>query len=163
LEFKDREVFARWLAFSCLSGLMEIGGVGRHAPWDMPTEPAYDQEMIDIYRKYTVLRETLLPYVVAAAAEASTGVPIVRPMTFENRKDKRLRDRWDQYLFGPDLLVAPVWRVGQRSREVYLPKGRWRSYWDPSQVWKGRRTITVEAPLDHIPVFVRDGTQVPGP
>jgi alpha-glucosidase (family GH31 glycosyl hydrolase) len=56
-----------------------------------------------------------------------------------------------------------VWRVGQRSREVYLPKGRWRSYWDPSQVWKGRRTITVEAPLDHIPVFVRDGTQVPGP
>jgi alpha-glucosidase (family GH31 glycosyl hydrolase) len=162
-EFKDREVFARWLAFSCFSGLMEIGGVGTHAPWDMPTEPAYDQEMIDIYRKYTVLRETLLPYVVAAAAEASTGVPIVRPMTFENRKDKRLRDRWDQYLFGPDLLVAPVWRVGQRSREVYLPKGRWRSYWDPSQVWKGRRTITVEAPLDHIPVFVRDGAQVPGP
>jgi alpha-glucosidase len=84
-------------------------------------------------------------------------------MTFENRKDKRLRDRWDQYFFGPDLLVAPVWRVGQRTREVYLPKGRWRSYWDPSQVWKGRRTITVEAPLDHIPVFVRDGAQVPGP
>jgi alpha-glucosidase (family GH31 glycosyl hydrolase) len=162
-EFKDREVFARWLAFSCFSGLMEIGGVGKHAPWDMPTEPAYDREMIDIYRKYTVLRETLLPYVVAAAAEAATGVPIVRPMTFENRKDKRLRDRWDQYLFGPDLLVAPVWRVGQRSREVYLPKGRWRSYWDPSQVWKGRRTITVEAPLDHIPVFLRDGAQVPRP
>jgi alpha-D-xyloside xylohydrolase len=129
----------------------------------MPTEPAYDQELIDIYRKYTVLRETLLPYVVAAAAEAATGVPIVRPMTFENRKDKRLRDRWDQYFFGPDLLVAPVWRVGQRSREVYLPKGRWRSYWDPSQVWKGRRTITVEAPLDHIPVFLRDGAQVPRP
>ena len=52
-EFKDREVFARWLEFSAFSGIMEIGGHGTHAPWDMPTEPDYDQEMIDIYRRYT--------------------------------------------------------------------------------------------------------------
>ena len=65
--------------------------------------------------------------------------------------------------FGPDLLVAPVWKVGQRQRTVYLPTGTWRSYWEPTQVWKGRRTITVDVPLDAIPVFVRDGAVVPGP
>jgi alpha-glucosidase (family GH31 glycosyl hydrolase) len=162
-EFKDREVFARWLAFSCFSGLMEIGGVGRHAPWAMPTAPALDTEMIDIYRRYTTLRETLQPYVVAAAAAAAAGMPLVRPMAFEDRKDRRLRDRWDQYFLGPDLLVAPVWRSGARSREVYLPRGRWRNYFDRTQAFEGRTTVTVDVPLDAIPVFVRDGAEVPGP
>ncbi len=162
-QFKDREVFARWLAFSAFSGIMEIGGAGAHAPWDMPTEPRYDTEMIDIYRRYTRLRETLQPYVVAAAQDAANGLPIVRPMPFVDRRDRNLVDRWDQYLFGPDLLVAPVWKVGQRARDVYLPRGTWRSYWDPTQVFQGRRRITVDAPLDTIPVFVRDGAVVPGP
>jgi alpha-glucosidase (family GH31 glycosyl hydrolase) len=168
-QFKDREVFARWIEFGTFSGIMEIGGTGTlidpgtHAPWDMPTEPRYDQELIDIYRRYTQLRHALQPYIVAAAREAATGMPIVRPMPFADRKDRELADLWDQYLFGPDLLVAPVWKVGERQRTVYLPRGRWRSYWDQSQVFRGRRTITVDAPLDTIPVFVRDGAEVPGP
>jgi alpha-D-xyloside xylohydrolase len=162
-EFKDREVFARWLAFSCFSGLMEIGGVGAHAPWDMPSAPRVDDELIAIYRRYTTLRATLQPYVVAAAAAAATGMPMVRPMPFADRKDRRLRDRWDQYLFGPDLLVAPVWRTGERSRSVYLPRGRWRDYFDPSRTFEGRSTIEVDVPLDAIPVFVREGATVPGP
>jgi len=142
---------------------MEIGGTGAHAPWDMPTEPAYDPELIDIYRRYTQLRVTLQPYVVAAAREAATGLPIVRPMPFLDRTDRKLADRWDQYLFGPDLMVAPVWKVGQRSRPVYFPRGRWRSYWDPSKVYHGPRTVTLEAPLDTILVFERAGAAVPRP
>jgi alpha-D-xyloside xylohydrolase len=168
-QFKDREVFARWIEFGAFSGIMEIGGTatlidpGTHAPWDMPTEPRYDQEMIDIYRRYTRLRHTLQPYLVAAARDAASGMPIVRPMPFADRKDRRLGDLWDQYLFGPDLLVAPVWKVGERQRTVYLPRGRWRSYWDRSQTFRGRRTVTVDVPLDTIPVFIRDGAEVPGP
>jgi alpha-glucosidase (family GH31 glycosyl hydrolase) len=129
----------------------------------MDTTPAYDTEMIDIYRRYTKLRVTLQSYIVAAASEASAGMPIVRPMPFADRKDRKLEDLWDQYLFGPDLLVAPVWKVGQRSRTVYFPRGKWRSYWDASQVFKGRRTVTVDVPLDTIPVFVRAGADVPKP
>ncbi|HWP67366.1 MAG TPA: TIM-barrel domain-containing protein [Candidatus Limnocylindria bacterium] len=162
-EFKDREVFARWIEFSCFSGLMEIGGVGEHAPWRMPTTPALDTELIDIYRRYTVLRHTLQPYIVAAATEAARGMPIVRPMPFEDRRDRRLRDRWDQYLFGPDLLVAPVWRTGERQREVYLPRGRWRNYFDRAQAIDGPAFRTVDVPLDAIAVYVRDGAEVPGP
>jgi alpha-glucosidase (family GH31 glycosyl hydrolase) len=109
-EFKDREVFARSIECSTFSGLMEIGGIGKYAPWDMPTDPGFDPE------------------------------------------DRELRDRWDQYMFGPDLMVAPVWRVSERSREVYFPKDTWRSYWDPAEVYTGKRTVTVPVPLDHIPV-----------
>ena len=75
----------------------------------------------------------------------------------------KLADRWDQYLFGPDLLVAPVWKSGMRQRSVYLPRGTWRSYWDRSEVVRGPRTVKVDVPLDAIPVFVRAGADVPGP
>ncbi len=86
-----------------------------------------------------------------------------RPLPLVDPRVPELRDRWDQYLFGSDLLVAPIWEIGQRSREVYLPSGTWRNYWDSSQIYQGRQTVTVEASLGIIPVFVRDGAAVPSP
>jgi alpha-glucosidase (family GH31 glycosyl hydrolase) len=160
-QFKDREVFARWLEFSAFSGIMEIGGKGTHAPWDMPTEPRYDTELIDIYRRYTRLRAHLQPYIVAAARDAAVGLPIVRPLVFLDRRDRKLRDLWDQYLFGPDLMVAPVWKIGQREREVYFPRGRWRSFWNADEQYRGPRTATVPVPLDTIPVYVRGDAPAP--
>ncbi|MCX8070942.1 MAG: hypothetical protein N3C12_00625 [Candidatus Binatia bacterium] len=159
--FKQRDVFARWIQFSTFSGIMEIGGVGPNAPWDMPTEPRYDPEMIDIYRRYTRIRHALQPYIVAAARAASRGLPIVRPMVFFDPHDEELADRWDQYLFGPDLMVAPVWRNGQRERTVYFPRGRWRNFWDANQVYEGPASVTFPVPLDTILVFLRDGAQHP--
>jgi len=66
-------------------------------------------------------------------------------------------------MFGPDLLVAPVWHVGDRSRTVYFPRGTWRSYWNQASTFVGPRTQTLDVPLDSILVFVRDGGVVPGP
>jgi alpha-glucosidase (family GH31 glycosyl hydrolase) len=129
----------------------------------MPTAPAFDQEMIDIYRRYTTLRATLQPYIVTAAKQAATGLPIVRPLPFFDRRDLKLADRWDEYLFGPDLLVAPVWKVGQRDRPVYFPKGKWRSYFDRKRSFRGRRTVKFPVSLDTILVFEREGATVPGP
>ena len=160
-EFKDREVFARWIEFSTFSGIMEIGGVGNHAPWNMPTTPTYDQELIDIYKRYTDERVRLHRYIVDAARDAATGMPLVRPLVFFDRRDAKLRDRWDEYMFGPDLLVAPVWKSGERQREIYFPKGTWRSYWNPNDRVKGPRTKTVDVPLEIIPVYVRGEARVP--
>ena len=161
-EFKNREVFARWLEFSTFSGIMEIGGKGAHAPWAMPTEPHYDDELIAIYRRYTLLRHRLQPYLVRAARDAgATGLPIVRPLVFAFPDDAAVRDLWDEYLFGPDLLVAPVWKTGARSRSIYLPRGQWRSFWDESLRFEGPATITIDVPLDTIPVFIR--ADVPNP
>ncbi|MFI5396126.1 MAG: glycoside hydrolase family 31 protein [Candidatus Binatia bacterium] len=162
-EFKDREVFARWIEFSAFSGIMEIGGTGNHAPWNMPTQPQYDQELIDIYRRYTQLRAILHDYIVRFAGDAARGMPMVRPLVFLDRSDPTLRDLWDQYLFGPDLMVAPVWKSGQRSRSVYFPSGTWTNYWDRTQQYQGRNTVTQDVPLDTIPVFIRAGAQVPPP
>lgn len=162
-QFKQRDVFARWLQFSAFCALMEIGGKGSHAPWDMPTEPAYDAEMIAIYRRYVQLHHDLIPYTMRAAeAAARSGLPIARPLVFAWPDDPAVRDRWDQYLFGDDLLVAPVWQNGARAREVYLPAGDWEDFWDRSRTFRGPLTITAEAPLDVIPVFVRAGAVVPG-
>ncbi len=163
-EFRDREVFARWLSFSAFSGIMEIGGFGAHAPWNMPTDPTFDVEMVEIYRRYTQLRETLLPYLVELAREAGeSGMPMARPMVFEFPDDDRLLDMWDQYMFGPDLMVAPIWKIGQTERSIYFPDATWTSYWDDSVVIKGPATVEVEVPLDRIAVYVRDGASVPRP
>ena len=87
-EFKQRDVFARWIEFNTFSGLMVIGGTGNHAPWNMPTQPAYDPEMINIYRRYTQLRAALQGYITRAAAEAGTsGLPLARPLVFDYPDD----------------------------------------------------------------------------
>jgi alpha-D-xyloside xylohydrolase len=159
-EFTDREVFARWLAFSCLSPIMEVGGIGTHAPWNMPTKPRYDDEMITIYRRYHKLRMALLDYIYEQATKASaTGAPIVRPLVFDYPDDPKVRNLGDEYLFGPDLLVAPIWQSGLREREVYLPAGAWTDFWDRAQTITGPATIKVPAPLDRIPLFIKKGSE----
>jgi alpha-D-xyloside xylohydrolase len=162
-QFGDREVFARWIEFSAFCPIMEIGGVGTHAPWDMPTTPRYDTEMIEIYRFYTTLHHKLLPYTYAHARQAGmTGRPIAKPLVFNYQDDERVRDMWDEFLYGDDILVAPVWRIGQRSRKVYLPRGRWVDYWNTSLVITGPADLEVDVPLDRIPIFVRKGAPVLG-
>jgi alpha-D-xyloside xylohydrolase len=162
-EFKSRDVFARWLQFSAFCPLMEIGGHGAHAPWDMPTTPNYDDEMIAIYQRYVRLHHALIPYVMDAAAEAArSGLPIARPLVFAYPDDPNVSDLWSEYLYGDDLLVAPLWQDGSRERTVYLPAGRWEDFWDRSRTYEGLTSMTVEAPLDVIPVYVRAGANVPG-
>jgi alpha-D-xyloside xylohydrolase len=162
-EFGDREVFARWLEFSAFCGLMEIGGHGARAPWDMPTQPRVDEELIGIYRRYVQLHHDLLPYVLAfAQGPARRGLPLARALVFDYPGDPEVRDLWDEYLFGWDLLVAPLWRAGARERRVYLPKGVWESFWNRQERHEGPAWLSVRAPLDRIPVFVRAGALVPG-
>src|SRR5262249_2046672 len=128
----------------------------------MPTAPHYDDEMIAIYRRYTRLHHDLIPYTMPyAELAARTGMPIARPLVFAYPDDPAVRDRWDEYLYGDDLLVAPLWRDGERMRDVYLPAGSWEDFWDSSRTFDGPATVTVDAPLDRIPVFVPPGVDVP--
>lgn len=159
--FKNREVFARWLQFSALTPIMEIGGIGSHAPWNMPTEPKFDTELIDIYARYVKLHHALIPYTAAQADLAGTeGLPIARAMIFDFPNDARFADSWDQYMYGPELLVAPIWQIGSRERQVLIPEGVWNLYWDQSQSWTGPTTITISAALDMLPLFIREGATV---
>ncbi len=162
-QFMDREVFARWLEFSCFCPIMEIGGTWSHAPWDMPLEPVFDLEMAGIYLKYVRLHHDLIPYTVRhAQIAAETGLPVARALVFDFPDDEAVIDRWDEYMYGSDILVAPVWRTRQRSRQVYLPAGMWESFWDREAAFQGPATVTVDAPLNVIPVFVRAVADIPG-
>ncbi len=158
--FRDREVFARWLQVSCFCPLMEVGGIDSHEPWNMPTKPSYDQQMLEIMKKYLWIHTRLADYTYELAKQANrTGNPIVHPLVFDWPDDPQVKDMWDQYMYGPALLVAPIWETGKREREVYLPQGTWIDLWDKSKQYTGPLTITEKAPLDKIPVFIKAGKE----
>jgi alpha-D-xyloside xylohydrolase len=164
-QFGQRDVFARWLQLSAFCPFMEIGGGnqggGQHAPWDMPTDPNFDSEMIDIYRFYVTLHHELAPLFYSLAVEANaSGRPLVRPLVFDHPDNPAVGDLWDEFLLG-DLLFAPLWRDGDRARQVYLPAGTWIDYWEPSRRFVGPTTVDADAPLDRIPLYVRSGGILP--
>jgi len=90
-----------------------------------------------------------------------TGAPFLRALPLDFPNDPKVADLGDEYMFGPAFLVAPVTEQGATSRQVYLPAGAdWYNYWTSERV-KGGQTITVQAPIDTIPLFVKAGSIVP--
>ena len=160
-EFADREVYARWIQVGALSPLMRFHGKGSDLPWDMPTQPRDDAEMTEVYSTYIRLHEALVPYLVDLAQEAhDTGLTPVRPLVFGWPGEAAAGDRWDEWSLGDDLLVAPVWRSGDRARPVWFPPGRWVDVWDPDTVIEGPTTRRVRAPLDTLPLYAAEGAEV---
>ncbi len=119
----NAELFLRWMQYGTLTPFCrnhsEIGNADQYA-W------TWGETIEDLVRAAIELRYRLLPYVYAAFLTASeTGAPVQRPLVFDHQDDPAVRDIDDQYLFGPDLLVAPVVEAGMTARQVYLPAGAW--------------------------------------
>lgn len=145
------ELLVRWLQFGAFTPLM-------HAHARMPQEPwNYGQRVLDLYRAYVLLHEQLVPYVRAAAATAGrTGLPIIRPLCLTDPGDPRGWTITDAYGYGPSLWVAPVLDEGMREREVPLPRGEWIEAWSGRLV-RGGGDVVAPAPIERIPVWVRNG------
>src|SRR5712692_3559523 len=152
-----KELFARWFEFSAYSPMMEVLiGPKRTVCYD------YDQALVDIAKTYATTHHDLIPYTRSYVyAATQTGMPVMRSLILEYPSDKNLFDTWDEYLYGHDLLVAPVTVDGASERKVYLPAGRWINYNHRSTMYEGPTTISAEAPLGTIPVFVREGAIIP--
>ena len=118
---------------------------------------SYGEAVTPILEKYIRLREEMRPYIRELMRQAhETGAPVIRTMFYEFPQDSACWECKDQYMFGPDLLVAPVLQKGARSREVYLPEGaQWVSQ-STGKRYAGGQTITEDAPLEVIPVFLRN-------
>ena len=114
-----------------------------------------------MWRLYARLHQRLIDYSYRQAQEATrTGMPIVRPLFLVEPKSPAAWTNWWTYLYGSDLLVSPIWEKGKRTQQVYLPAGiRWRDAWS-GKVYTGGQTITVNAELHQIPLFVRVGAKV---
>jgi len=119
---------------------------------------SFGEEAYQIMAHYLQVREQLRPYIMEQMARASwDGTPVMRPLFFDFPEDEACYLVEDQYMFGPDLLVAPVLEYGARSREVYLPPGATWTDARSGRVTEGGRMITVPVSLEHIPVYCRDG------
>lgn len=158
----EQEVCGRWLAFGALNPIMEVGPTRNVGFWNLPREPKYDSQLIAIWRLYARLHERLADYSYQYAQEAAkTGMPIVRPLFMVDPKSRDAWANWWTYLYGRDLLVAPVWEKGKRTQQVYLPAGSsWRDAWNTRKVYRGGQTISVSAERHQLPLFIRVGSKV---
>ncbi len=114
-----------------------------------------------ITKKYTELHYQLLPYTYTLAWEArNTGMPLMRALWLHYPEDEHVRNLGNQYLWGRDMMIAPVFRKGATSREVYLPKGDWYDWWTNTKK-AGGQTIMREVDLGTMPIYVRAGAIIP--
>ncbi len=157
------ELIVRWFQFGVFCPLFRLHGVRN--PSDVPGsgglneiwsfgEPAYA-----IIKDLLFLRERMKPYIMTQMAVASEiGTPPMRPLFFDFPQDEGCYKVEDQFMFGPDVMVAPVLLEGARQRRVYLPAGiDWVDAWSGGGV-SGGQWIAAAAPLEKIPVYFRQGT-----
>ena len=147
------ELYTRWMQSGLLTPFAWTHslGPGNLEPW------GFGNRMEAINRESIKLRYRLLPYIYTAFWQASqTGQPIMRPLLLEYPDDWLAVGTNDEYMFGEDLLVAPIVKDYDESRSVYLPKGTWIDYWTDRR-YVGPTTVQVSAPLDRMPLFVRGG------
>ncbi|HOF88763.1 MAG TPA: glycoside hydrolase family 31 protein [Armatimonadota bacterium] len=160
-----RELIVRWFQYGVFCPLFRLHGVRQPgtAKSGGPNEVwSFGEDAYAIITGLMRLRERLRPYIMAQMQLAHThGTPPMRPLFFDFPDDEAAYAADDQFLFGPDLLIAPVLEQGATRREVYLPDGdRWRDAWTDA-IHVGGQWLTVEAPLHCIPVFVRGDAELP--
>jgi alpha-D-xyloside xylohydrolase len=153
----DKELFARWIEVSAFSPMMEVLLGPKRTIWD-----DYDEELVKIAQNYAAMHHDLIPYSRSYLYQArQNGMPLMRALVFAYPEDASLTDTWNEYLYGTELLVAPVTTAGATRRDVYLPEGQWLDYNDKSHVYEGKKTVDAAAPLGTVPLFVREGAIVP--
>jgi alpha-D-xyloside xylohydrolase len=150
----------RWTEFAAFTPMMEVMSSKNITPWTFDKNSPSGTPALDTYKKFAILHMSLFPYRYAAAREAvATGMPPMRALVLEYQDDPRARAIKDEYLFGPDLLVAPVIDENT-SRVVYLPAGEWINLFT-GEAFTGPRGIIAQAPPDTIPVYARRGAILP--
>jgi alpha-D-xyloside xylohydrolase len=155
-----QELNLRWFQFGAFSPLFRSHGeVVKREIYNIAPE---DSEMRDSMVWYLKLRYRLMPYIYATASDTyyQSGT-IMRGLMMDFPKDEKVKDLKDQYLFGHEFMVAPVYTYGARERSVYMPKGASWYDFNTGRLYKGGETVTVAAPATRIPVFVKAGAIVP--
>ncbi|WP_029688925.1 TIM-barrel domain-containing protein [Thermoanaerobacter sp. A7A] len=148
------ELFIRWIEAAVFTPFLRVHsaiGTKDQEPW------SFGKRAENISRKYIKMRYELFPYLYDLFYIASQkGYPIMRPLVFEYQKDENTHKIYDEFMFGEGLLVAPLYLPSKERREVYLPEGIWYDYWTGKE-FKGKNYYLVDAPIEVIPLFVKEG------
>ena len=166
-----RELLVRWFEYGTFCPVMRLHG--ERVPLKDPIGTyggglcvsgadnevwSFGEEAYEILKYYLELRERMKPYITELMEAAHMkGSPVMRPLFYDIPEDPKCWDVNDEYMFGPDVLVAPVMHAKMTSRKVYLPEGsRWTNYWTGETLEGGQET-EVATPLSQIPLFTRNG------
>ncbi len=150
----DPELYVRWLQLGTFSPILRTHSTRVAEPYKYP-------EQQHIILPLIKERYAWLPYNYTLAFEnASEGQPLVRPLNYYNSADTSLDGITDEYLWGRDVLVAPVLTQGATEREITFPDGQWVDMANPSEVYQGGQTISYAAPLEVLPMFARAGALI---
>lgn len=154
----DPELYMRWVQFGMFSPIALVFGMdhpGYKEPWN------YGDAALENFKKYDLLRYRLFPYLYTSMHQQyQTGLPIMRALVLNHQDDENVYEIADQYMFGDNLMVAPVTTKGAITRSVYLPEGTWFNYWTADK-YEGKSYHHVVAPIDTIPLFVKAGSIIP--
>ena len=164
-----RELIVRWFQYGVFCPVTRLHGSreGHDRTRDI-IEPtggdnelwSFDDEVFEILRNLVELRERLRPYIEVHMQIASdTGVPIMRPMFYDYPDDEQCYQLGEQYMFGDDIIFAPIVNQGENKKDVYLPEGNW-IFARSREHYEGGRTYNITAKLDEVIVFVKEGAEV---
>lgn len=151
------ELFTRWFEYGAFTPMFRVHGT------DKPKEIwRFDAATQATLINYDRLRYHLLPYIYSTSWHVThDGYTMMRPLVMDFRQDKIARRSWDQFLFGPSLLINPVTQPGATLRSVYLPLNtEWIDFWTGKH-FAGGQTITADAPVAKMPIYVRAGAIIP--
>ena len=169
-----REVLVRWFEYGTFCPVMRLHG------YRMPYQPklgntpssectsgapneiwSYGEDNYEILKRYIGYREHMRPYIrTLMKAAHEKGDPVMRPLFYDFPDDPKCWENEKQFMFGPDCLVTPVMTKAQKTAEVYLPEGvEWTDVWTGKK-YSGGMTVTVETPIDQIPLFGRNGFSI---
>lgn len=174
---KFHELLIRWFQFGVFCPVTRLHGF--RLPMDFSISDAakmfnqpfgsgadnelwsYGEDVYEILKSCVLTRESLRPYVAKQMELAhEKGTPVIRPLFYDFPQQERCWSIEDQYMFGPDILVAPVLYEGMREREVYLPEGRTWTEVSTGKLYEGGVTVCCSAPVSVIPVFTSGGTEL---
>ena len=152
------ELYARWIQLGVFHPFCRTHSSGDHGnqePW------AFDEEVIDITRKFVNLRYQLLPYLYTMFWQyIEEGIPMLKPLVYYDQEDIQTHYRNDEFVFGNQILVCPILEPNALGRRMYIPRGQWYNYWTNEEI-KGGKEIWVDTKFDQIPIFIKAGAVIP--
>ncbi len=157
-EQPNGELYARWIQLGIFHPFCRTHSSGDHGdqePW------SFGPNVTNIVRKFIEIRYQLLPYLYTAFWRyANEGVPILKSLVLYDQKDPHNYYRNDEFIFGEKILACPITEPNAKGRRMYFPFGNWYSFWT-DEVIEGGQELWVDADLDSMPIFVKEGAIIP--
>jgi len=152
------ELFARWVQLGVFHPFCRVHSSGHHGdqePW------SFGDEVLEISKKFVSLRYQLLPYIYTMFYNyVNKGEPMIKPLVYFDQEDAQTHYRSDEFIFGNQILVCPIQEPNSIGRRMYLPRGGWYDFWS-KEYREGGKEFWVNAPLDQMPLFIKEGAIIP--